>query len=108
MPRLLLICLTGLLIGAILDLETLFALAVVTSIVALTALRCSSRLLLIAFWVWMTGILLYLLYFPHDRTPTWFGLPRPAFWMLAGVWLAPILIWPLGFTARFRRWIGKP
>jgi len=64
--------------------------------------------LLIAFWIWVTGVVLYLLYLPHDRTLAWLGLPRPAFWMLAGVWLAPILIWPLGFTARFRRWIGKP
>ena len=108
MPRLLLICLIALLIGAIFDFEALFAVAAVTFIVALAALRCSPRALLMAFWIWITGLILYLLYFANDTTLSWLGPPRPAFWMLAGVWLAPILIWPLGFTARFKHWIGKP
>jgi hypothetical protein len=108
MPWLLLLSLLGLLAGLVFSLEVVFGLAVVTTIVALTAMRCRSRLLLVAFWVWMAGVLLYLLRFSGDRTLIWPGLPRPAFWMLAGVWLAPILIWPLGFTARFKRWIEKP
>jgi hypothetical protein len=99
--------LVGALIGGLAGSAALMATGVVTAIVALTALKCPSRLLLWAFWIWLEGILLYLLFASHGRTLSVLGFPRPALVMLAGVWLAPILLWPLGFALIFKKWAGR-
>ncbi len=104
---LLLAGLLGVLLGGLAGFAGVMATGVVTAIVALTALKCPSRALLAVFWIWLEGILLYLLFASHDRTLAVLGLPRPAFVMLAGVWLAPILLWPLGFTLTFKKWAGR-
>ncbi len=104
---LLLVGLVGVLIGGLAGFPVVMATGAVTAIVALTALKCPSRTLLAVFWMWLEGILLYLLLTSHDRTLAVFGLPRPAFVMLAGLWLAPILLWPLGFAITFKRWTGR-
>ncbi len=104
---LLLAGLVAVLFGGLVGLPVLMATGVVTAIVALAALRCPSRLLLAAFWIWLEGILLYLLFESHDRSLSALGLPRPALVMLVGVWLAPILLWPLGFALTFKKWIGR-
>jgi hypothetical protein len=104
---LLLVGLVGVLIGGLAGFPGVMATGVVTAIVALTALKCPSRLLLAVFWIWLEGILLYLLFASHDQTLSALGLPRPAFVMLAGVWLAPILLWPLGFALTFKKWTGR-
>ncbi|RPJ59544.1 MAG: hypothetical protein EHM23_13755 [Acidobacteria bacterium] len=104
---LLLFALVAVLIGGIVGLPTVMATGVVTGIVALAALKCPSRFLLAAFWIWLEGMLLYLLFASHDRTLSAFGLPRPALVMLAGLWLAPILLWPLGFALTYKKWTGR-
>ncbi|RPJ86313.1 MAG: hypothetical protein EHM18_06890 [Acidobacteria bacterium] len=104
---LLLFALVAVSIGGIVGLPVVMATGVVTAIVAITALKCPSRLLLAAFWIWLEGILLYLLFAAHDRTLSVFGLPRPALVMLAGLWLAPILLWPLGFALTYKKWTGR-
>ncbi len=104
---LLLVALMAVLIGGLAGFPVAMATGAVTAIVALTALKCPSRALLAAFWIWLEGTLLYLLFASHDRTLAVLGLPRPAFVMLAGVWLAPILFWPLGFAVTFKKWTGR-
>ncbi|RPI27119.1 MAG: hypothetical protein EHM61_09550 [Acidobacteria bacterium] len=103
---LLLVALLAMLVGGIFSLPALMATGAVTAIVALTGLKCPSRFLLVAFWVWLEGVFLYLVFQSHDLTSSAFGLPRPALLMLLGVWLAPVLIWPVGFALTFKRWMG--
>ncbi len=104
---LLLMGLLAALIGGIFALPAIMATGSVTAIVALAALKCPSRFLLGAFWVWLEAIILYLLFASDDLAPSTLGLPRPALVMLAGVWLAPMLLWPLGFALTFKKWIGR-
>ncbi len=103
---LLLVALVATLAGGLAGLPAVMATGVVTAIVALAALRCPSRLLLAVFWVWIEGVLLYVLLASPDPALRALGLPRPAFVMLAGIWLAPILLWPLGFALTFSKWMG--
>ncbi|HXK61405.1 MAG TPA: hypothetical protein PLP42_16080, partial [Acidobacteriota bacterium] len=94
-------------VGGIFSWQILMVTGAVTSIVALTGLECPSRLLLGVFWIWLEAVLLYLLFAANDPTLSFWGLPRPAVLMLIGVWLAPVLIWPVGFLWTFKRWVGK-
>jgi hypothetical protein len=84
----------------------LFAFSSVSFIVLLASLGCPSRILLVALWLWLNLVLLYLLEASPERSLL-AGLPIPAFWMLVGVGLVPILIWPLGFALTFKKWIGR-
>lgn len=81
----------------------LVILGIVSFIVALTSLKLSSKLLLGSFWIWMNLVLLYLSREDHSLSLV-LGLPLPAFWMLFGIWMVPVLLWPLGFALTFKRW----
>lgn len=81
----------------------LVILGIVSFIVALTSLKLSSKLLLGSFWIWMNLVLLYLSREDHSSSLV-LGLPLPAFWMLFGIWIVPVLLWPLGFALTFKRW----
>lgn len=104
---LLLVGIIATLMGGLAGFPALMATGIVTAIVALTAFKCPSRFLLAAFWIWLETILLYLLFASQEHALSILGLPLPAFVMLAGIWLAPILFWPLGFALSFRKWTDK-
>ena len=62
-------------------------------------------------WIWLTGILFGLIFFPVAASP---GPAGPevnsliAVWlMLGGIWLVPVLIGPLAFLLSFRCWLSK-
>ena len=91
-----------------------FAIGMVSFIVALTATRSCSRLLLLLFWIWMNLVLVYLCGRPvvseepnPDTVYLLLGLPVPAFWMLFGIWIFPVLLWPLGFALTHKQWMRK-
>jgi hypothetical protein len=85
----------------------LFAFSTVSFIVLLASIGCPSRTLLVGLWAWLNFVLLYLLEASPEHSIFFSGLPKPAFWMLAGVGVAPILLWPVGFALTFRKWIGR-
>ena len=43
----------------------------------------------------------------HETVDLFFGLPLPAFWMLVGIWVFPVLLWPLGFALTFKQWMRR-
>ncbi|GEM_PF-5003182 len=93
-------------ISGILELELLFLLSLVTAIASLAGLRCPAKGALLAFWFCVGSVLTFLLYaWPGNALI--FGLPVPALVMLAGIWIAPLFIWPLAFTRGFKRWVNK-
>jgi hypothetical protein len=107
MPWVVLLSLIALLLGALFSLFGLLAFGTVTLLVGLLGFSSASRRLLLVFWLWLQALLLYLVYFSDDRSPFWSGVPLPALAMLLGVWLIPVLIWPLGFARNFRNWLER-
>jgi len=98
------------LIAVLLSNAALFSVAVVSSIVSLTAVRGVPRWPLLCFWLWVGGILLYLLAEPTSEgldVTLVAGVPISTFWMLLGVWLVPILLWPVAFAVNFRKWMKQ-
>ena len=110
---LLLLALVTVLIGAVSGQAVPFAVGVASVIVALTAQRFAPRWTLFIFWCWLTAVLLYLVTQPPLESMSdtelgiILGLPAPTFWILIGIWLVPILIWPLSFLLKFRDWAGR-
>lgn len=106
---------TGLAFGVLLlavavDSATLFVCSAVAIILALVADRSVPGLLLITFGLGMTASLLLLVHLPESQpsaSKAWgsvLGLPLPALVMLGGVWLFPLVLWPVGFILWFDRW----
>ena len=93
-------------VSGILEMELPLVLSVVTSIAALTGLKCP-RITLAVFWVWVAAVLAVLLYLPVGDQAL-LSLPVPAFCMLVGIWIVPVFIWPLAFKRGFKRWVDKP
>lgn len=88
----------------------LFALGCVSTIVSLIPPGVVSRRVRTVFWVWTTGVLLFLLHSPFATATgavasTWLGWPPDIFLMLVGIWLLPVAIWPLAFSRGFRTWL---
>jgi hypothetical protein len=99
-----------LLVAGILAIPTLFAVAVVSSIVTLTAVRGVPILPLIIFWFWINLVLFYLISEPSRSgadSGLILGIPMSLFWMLVGIGLVPVLIWPLAFFLNFRSWKSR-
>ena len=104
---LLLLSLILLLVAMLLSMVPLLVVSAVSVMVLLASLKLDSGALLFSFWLWMNLVLLYLWSQPVDSNPQQLlvlGLPVPAFWMLLGVWIIPVLIWPLGFALTFGKW----
>ena len=95
-----------LLIGAGFDSPALFVVALISFIVAMNWRVPHARHLLVGFWLWMVGVLLYLLRSPVQETDLMLGLPRAAWVMLMGVWILP-LAWPVGFAVVFKKWLRR-
>jgi len=93
-------------ISGVLEIELIFVLSLVTAIVSLTGLKCPAKRALFALWLCVGSVLVLLLYAPFGATSI-FGLPLPAFVMLAGIWIGPVFIWPLAFTKGFKQWVNK-
>jgi hypothetical protein len=111
MPLLLTVSLACLMLAAFFELELILGVAVITIIISLTAFGKVPRLLLWTLWVWLNIILIYLncldfAEFPNGEARL-IGLPLPTFWMLVGVWILPVVVWPLGFALFFRSWMSK-
>jgi len=99
-----------LLVAVLLANSLLFAVAVVSSIVSLTAVRRVPRWPLLSFWLWVNLVLLYLVSEPNvdgGNLQLVAGIPVSAFWMLLGIWLVPIILWPLAFFVSFRNWMSQ-
>ena len=99
-----------LLAGVLLGDSALFAVAVVSSIVSLTAVRGVPRWPLLSFWVWVNLVLLYLVSEGNvegSDVRLVAGIPLSAFWMLLGIWLVPVILWPLAFFVNFRKWMSQ-
>ncbi|MFZ0430110.1 MAG: hypothetical protein WAO20_18475 [Acidobacteriota bacterium] len=59
------------------------------------------------FGCWTAGVLAVLLWSGTTSgaaAAPFLGLPWTTVWMLVGIWLAPLLIWPLSFLLGFHRW----
>ena len=99
------------LFGSLVGNPSLLGLGIVTTIVVLVWESAVPKVLLIAFWLWLNTVLLFLVWNPLGveiyEEPFVFGLPLRTFVMLFGVWIVPILLWPVGFAVYFRRWISK-
>jgi hypothetical protein len=98
------------LVAVLLANSLLFAVAVVSSIVSLTAVRGVPRWPLLSFWLWVNLVLLYLVSEPNVdgvNLQLVMGIPVSAFWMLLGIWLVPIVLWPLAFFMSFRNWMSQ-
>lgn len=97
-------------IGALLSSDWLMAAGGVGCLCALAGWGGAPRHLVLGFGFWTAAVLAYLLH-SGDRsvaeTGTLGGLPRPSLWMLLGIWVVPVFIWPLGFLRHFRRWKGQ-
>ena len=99
-----------LLVGVLLASPGLFAFAIVSSIVSLTAVPDAPRWALLSFCLWVNLVLLYLVSEPSadaENVRLVAGFPMPALWMLLGIWLIPIIIWPLAFLIGFRKWMSR-
>lgn len=110
MMLLLTLSLVGLLVSPWLALPHLFVLSIVTTLSSLAGLAGTPKWLHVSFWIWLNCILLYLLSTPapeeaHGAVALIAGLPAPAFWMLIGIWIVPVFIWPLGFLLTFKAWL---
>ncbi|MGH9341487.1 MAG: hypothetical protein ACRD1R_18340 [Acidobacteriota bacterium] len=103
---LLTLSLTLLLVSMIAVSAPLFAVSIVSTIVSLTSLGSPSRLLMLALWLWLNLVLSIIFLQPASEILL-FGLSLPAFWMLFGIWIVPVLIWPLGFLLDFKSWMRK-
>lgn len=100
----------GLLVSPWLAFPGLFIISIVTSLSSLARLGGASRWLSVSFWIWLNCILLYLLFASRPVETDGAivligGLPVPAFWMLVGIWIVPVFIWPLGFLVTFKAWL---
>ena len=111
MPRILLtLSLLLLLVSVILANPSLFAVAVVSSIAGMTTVRGVPLWPLLSFWIWVNLVLLYLVSEPSPDgadIQLVLGIPISAFWMLLGIWLVPIILWPLAFFVGFRDWMRQ-
>ncbi len=103
-----------LLVSMVVSNVTLFAIGMVSFIVALVANGSCSRLLLLLFWIWMNLVLVYLCSQPvvteepnPDTVYLLLGLPVSAFWMLFGIWIFPVFLWPLGFALTHKQWMRR-
>jgi hypothetical protein len=105
--RLMIISLVLWLAAGLLHAPHLFAFASVSFIVLLASIGCPSRKLLAVFWLWLNLVLFYLLEASPEYSLLAWRLPGPALWMLVGIGVVPILIWPLGFALTFRKWMGR-
>lgn len=110
MVLLLMLSLIGVLVSPWFTLPSLFVISIVTSLSALAGLAGAPRWLAASFWIWLNLVLLYLLSAStpgdaHDAVHLVGGLPEPAFWMLVGIWIVPLFIWPLGFLLTFKGWL---
>lgn len=98
-PALLLVSLILTLVGVLLATPLLVALGGPTLIVLLAALgKKVPGILLIAFWIWVVAVLLGLILLGDQSSPS------AALYMLIGIWLFPVLLWPLGFARFFDNW----
>lgn len=96
--------------GALFELSWIMAMGGVGLLSCLAVWGNAPRRLVVVFGVWTAGVLAYLLWsgdLALEVTGRLLGLPAPAFWMLLGIWVAPLLIWPLSFIRDFRRWKGQ-
>ena len=109
MMLLLTLSLLGLLISPWLAQPYLFVLSIVTTLSSLAGLVGTPKWLCVSFWIWLNCVLLYLLSTPLPEEAQGVvliaGLPAPAFWMLVGIWIVPVFIWPLGFLLTFKTWL---
>ncbi len=103
----LIVSLVFLLAGALSGLSWILALGGVGLLCSLGWWGGAPTRLVIVFGAWVGGVLVYLLLAGSpgslEAAPL-LGLPASAFWMLFGIWVIPVLIWPLGFLRHFRRW----
>ena len=110
-PLLLGLSLALLLISILLECQVLFAFSLVSAITFLTAVgKKVPRLPLILFWLWVNAVLVYLMAGPDenvrgsDLIP---GIPESALWMLIGVGIIPMMLWPLVFLLDFKKWMDR-
>lgn len=100
-----------LIFGGLLGSAPVFAVALVGIIVSIAGLGGAPQWLLLTFWVGTTAILLSLLFLPEEATCRdsllLMGMPLRMVLMIVGVWIVPLLIWPIGFLLTFRRWLEK-
>ena len=109
-PLLLGFSLLLLLASILLEHHELFAVSLVSTVVSLAAVGGAPRIPLILFWGWVTFVLLYLLKGSTEGESEgvlMLGIPEAAFWMLFGVGIVPVVLWPLYFLLDFRKWIGR-
>ncbi|MEJ2077895.1 MAG: hypothetical protein P8020_05070 [Acidobacteriota bacterium] len=95
------------LVGGLFESSWTMALGGVGVLSCLAIWGSAPRRLVVVFGIWTAGILAYLLWSGDsapDTTMKLLGLPAPAFWMLLGIWVVPLLIWPLSFIRDFDRW----
>jgi hypothetical protein len=93
--------------GALFESSWIMAVGVVGALSFLAIWGNAPRRFSLIFGVWTSGVLGYLLWsgdLAPDVTGRLWGLPAPSFWMLLGIWLVPLLIWPLSFIRDFGRW----
>lgn len=82
-------------------------------IVSLALLGKAPLGIVLLFAVWLLSVLASLIFVwatptvPGEETPLILGLPAPTFLMILGIWVLPILIFPLGFLLSFERWLRK-
>lgn len=95
-----------LLFSFLVGLESVAALSIATVISAVAATRGVSRGLVVAFWVWLNAIFGCLLHpeFVFTRILSLEVTPAPLTLMLVGIWILPVLLWPLGFALTFDKW----
>jgi hypothetical protein len=76
-------------------------------IAALARLGGAPRYACWALWLWLSGVLLYLVGVPPIiEGPGVEGL-EGASWMLWGIWIVPLLLGPVAFLLSFRSWLSK-
>ncbi len=85
----------------------LLASGIVAFICLITNLKCRPRWLALVLAIWLEAVFVYLIRNADNYAPLWLGLPGPVLVMLAGVWLLPVLIWPVGFARFFSCWTGR-
>lgn len=93
--------------GAVLRLDALMALGGICALSALARWGGAPGRLCLLFGFWTAGVLAFLLWAGEvepGQAGRFFGLPTAAFWMILGIWVVPVLIWPLGFARHFGRW----
>jgi len=112
--RFLLISLLALLASVAIESPLLFALSMISVVIGIALAGSAPRRAVFGFWIWTVAVLLFLFFtppagtlVPGTETGLVAGLPLPALAMIIGIWIIPILIWPLAFLVDFDRWMGK-